>query len=206
MADRSEYNNPRKRPKLEPDSDTDNIDVDEKPFVNHPTLYFDDWNVILTTGRTVFCVHRSLLSKHSPVFGELFEREHDTFRDLMKISMKETPEDLEALLGVIYDGLHLDVQQLTVETFPTLATLLRMSKRYQIERPCQDIIARIRAEWPAVLEQHDAKEAKLKASRTKDFGDLAGDVKPPPNIFDDFMNVQQPRVFNYMRSTRWTNP
>ena len=104
----SEYNNPRKRPKLEPDSDTDDIDVDvdEKPFVNHPTLYFDDGNVILATpGRTLFCVHRSLLSKHSPVFRDLFEQEHDTFRGLMKVPREETPEELEALLGVIYDGL-----------------------------------------------------------------------------------------------------
>ncbi len=100
-----EYTNPRKRPKLEPDSDTDDIDVDEKPFVNHPTLYFDDGNVILTTGRTLFCVHRSLLSKHSPVFRELFEQEHDRFRGLIQIPKEETPEDLEALLGMIYDGL-----------------------------------------------------------------------------------------------------
>ncbi|KAI1792763.1 hypothetical protein LXA43DRAFT_842242, partial [Ganoderma leucocontextum] len=159
--------NARKRPKLEPDSDTDDIDgdVDEKPFVNHSTLYFDDGNVILTTGRTLFCVHRSLLSKHSPAFRELFEQEHDRFRGLIQIPMEETPEDLEALLGVIYDGLRLDVQELTVETFPTLATLLRMSKRYQIEKPCQDIVACIRAEWPAALVQHDAKEVKLKAER-----------------------------------------
>lgn len=108
-----QYTNPRKRAKREPDSDTDDLDtgagadadVDEKPFVNHPTLYFDDGNVILTTGRTLFCVHRSLLSKHSAVFRELFEQEHDRFRGLIQIPMEETPEDLEALLGVIYDGL-----------------------------------------------------------------------------------------------------
>ncbi|TBU30336.1 hypothetical protein BD311DRAFT_612576, partial [Dichomitus squalens] len=159
----------RKRPKLEePDeSDTaaDSPDVDEKPFVNHPTLYFDDGNVILTTGRTLFCVHRSLLSKHSPVFRELFEQKHDRFRGLTQITMEETREDLEALLGVIYDGLRYDVQDLTVETFPTLATLLRMSKQYEVEKPVEDIVARIRAEWPATLAQHDAKEAKLRAER-----------------------------------------
>ena len=44
-----------------------------------------------------------------------------------------------------------EIQDLTVETFPTLATLLRMSKRYRIEKPAQDIVARIRAEWPATL-------------------------------------------------------
>ncbi|PIL28926.1 hypothetical protein GSI_08973 [Ganoderma sinense ZZ0214-1] len=92
-------------------------------------------------------------------------------------------------------GRHLDVQELTVETFPTLATLLRMSKRYQIERPCQDIVARIRAEWPAALAQHDAKEAKLSAGRKKVLGQPGGDVKPQPNIVENHL-ILQPRVVN----------
>ena len=73
-----------------------------------------------------------------------------------------------------------------------------MSRRYQIERPCQDIIARIRAEWPAVLAQHDAKEAKLNTGRaTRDCGQPAGDVKPQPNILEN-VHIVQPRMFNPM--------
>lgn len=56
-----------------------------------------------------------------------------------------------------------DIQQLTVETFPTLATILRMATKYKIERPCTDIIAQIRAQWPATLPQHDARQAQLRA-------------------------------------------
>ena len=73
-----------------------------------------------------------------------------------------------------------------------------MSRRYQIEKPCQDIIACIRAEWPATLVQHDAREVKLKAARTNNFGHLIGDVKPPQNLLNNLMNAQQPRVFNPM--------
>ncbi|KAI0708487.1 hypothetical protein C8Q76DRAFT_627189, partial [Earliella scabrosa] len=148
---------PRKRPRL-------SEEADEKPFVNHPTLYFDDGNIILRAGWTLFCVHKSLLSKHSSVFRDLFQRMHiDRFRELTLITMEETREDLETLLNVIYDGLRVDVQELTVETFPALATVLRMATKYNIERPCEDIVARIRAQWPATLSQHDAREAQHRA-------------------------------------------
>ncbi len=101
IDDRASSENPRKRVKLEePDRDTD-----EKPFQDHPTLYIEDGNVILRTGGTLFCVHKSLLSKHSPVFRELFQRDAERFRGLAHYTMEETREDLEVLLNVIYDGL-----------------------------------------------------------------------------------------------------
>ncbi len=58
-----------------------------------------------------------------------------------------------------------DVQELTVETFPTVAIILRTATKYKVERPCQDIIARIRAHWPATLTQHDAREAQIRAAK-----------------------------------------
>ncbi|KAI0634525.1 hypothetical protein C8Q77DRAFT_1033511, partial [Trametes polyzona] len=143
----------RKRPRLELEADPD-----EKPFVNHPTLYFDDGNLILGAGRTLFCVHKSLLSKHSTVLHDLLERPHSRFRGLTHVEMEETAEEVEALVNVIYDGLRIEVQELTVETFPTLANILRMATKYKITHPCEDIVARIRAEWPATLAQHDVKE------------------------------------------------
>lgn len=85
--------------------DDDDLEIDEKPFQNHPTLYFDDGNIILRAGRTLFCVHKSLLSKHSVVFRDLFQQKHETFRVLSQIDMTDTREDLEALLNVVYDGL-----------------------------------------------------------------------------------------------------
>ncbi len=89
--------NPRKRVKLE--------EPDEKPFQNHPTLYIPDGSVILRTGGTLFCVHKSLLSKHSPVFKELFQQDNERFRGLPYYTTEETREDLEVLLNVLYDGL-----------------------------------------------------------------------------------------------------
>ncbi|KAJ3018784.1 hypothetical protein NUW54_g250 [Trametes sanguinea] len=104
----------RKRPRIgSPDEEQD-----EKPFINHSTLYFDDGNVILGAGRTLFCVHRSLLAKHSLVLRDLFDHSKEQFRGVLYVRMEETAEEVEALLNMVYDGLHVGVQDLTVETFP----------------------------------------------------------------------------------------
>ena len=103
MSTHAESSQPeRKRPRLSPEEDEEE---DEKPFVNHSTLYFDDGNVVLAAGRTLFCVHRSLLSKHSVVFRDLFDGARDLSRGLLHVTMEETAEEVEALLNVVYDGL-----------------------------------------------------------------------------------------------------
>ncbi|KAI0690555.1 hypothetical protein C8T65DRAFT_671449 [Cerioporus squamosus] len=155
-GNRASSENPRKRVKLE--------EPDEQPFQNHPTLYFPDGSVILRTGGTLFCVHRTFLAKHSPVFRELFRQDDERFRGLPHYTMEETREDLEVLLNVIYDGLHINVKDLTVDTFPTLATVLRMATKYKIERPCHPIVARIRQQWPANLADHDAQMAQVRVA------------------------------------------
>jgi BTB/POZ domain len=88
----------RKRPRTE---------IDTEALVNHPSLYFDDGNVILKCGKTLFRVHRSLLSKHSPVFAELLDtnRNKKTLRGCMLLKVEDDQDDIEAILRIIYDGL-----------------------------------------------------------------------------------------------------
>ncbi|KAI0649710.1 hypothetical protein C8Q79DRAFT_1062187 [Trametes meyenii] len=167
--DRESSQPDRKRPRLSTEDEDGHADV--KPFANHPTLHFDDGNVVLRAGRTLFCVHRSVLSKHSTVFRDLFEQPHERFRGLMHVAMEETAEEIEALLDVVYDGLRVDIEEFTVETFPTIANVLRMATKYRIERPREDIVARIRAEWPSTLAQHDAKETRVRAHLAKIYRD-----------------------------------
>ena len=93
-----------KRPRVALDDD-----FDEKALLEHPTLYYDDGNVILSSGSTLFRVHRSILSKHSPVFRELFSPRGDTkpeiLRGCLHLALDDSKEEVEALLNVIYDGL-----------------------------------------------------------------------------------------------------
>lgn len=110
---------PRKRPRLFDSSPTPDVhikpdpvdadmsdDVEVTVLENHPSLYFDDGNTILSCGSTLFCVHRSVVSKHSPVLKALCETPITRkLRGCRHIPMKDTPEDVEALLNVIYEGL-----------------------------------------------------------------------------------------------------
>ncbi|CDO74323.1 hypothetical protein BN946_scf184570.g2 [Trametes cinnabarina] len=45
-----------------------------------------------------------------------------------------------------------------------------MATKYTINRPCTDILARIRAEWRATLAHHDAKEAENRARLARLYG------------------------------------
>lgn len=74
-------------------------------YQNHPTLYHEDGNTIFSSASTLFCVHRSVVSKNSPVLRALLEEpERKTLRGMRHFEMEETAEDLEALLNVIYEG------------------------------------------------------------------------------------------------------
>ncbi|KAH8080701.1 hypothetical protein BXZ70DRAFT_1012459 [Cristinia sonorae] len=158
----------RKRPRqdvvVKPDPDRDVEIVD---YQNHPTLYFEDGNTILSCASTLFCVHRTIVSKHSPVLKILVESNARMLRGLKHIVMKETADDVEALLNVIYEGLRIDIPNITVESAPLISNVLRMCTKYKIDRPCAEILQHIKNEWPSDLKEHDAKmlARRLKESR-----------------------------------------
>lgn len=70
---------------------------------------------------------------------------------------------------------------LTIENFPLLSSLLRMCTKYEIERPRQDIIARIEAEWPPDLAAHDA----LVDAQRHRYALAHPHAPPPAFVYDD---------------------
>lgn len=91
----------------EPDRKRPRHEMDAELLTNHPTLYFDDGNLILQCHKTLFCVHKSLLSKHSPVFRDILAPGTQLLelRGKMLLKLPDDRDDMEALLGTIYDGL-----------------------------------------------------------------------------------------------------
>ncbi|KAF9490405.1 hypothetical protein BDN71DRAFT_1454254 [Pleurotus eryngii] len=162
----------RKRPRIEYEREAAaaaaarRAEVDN-PYTNHPTLYMDDGNIIMkcTSSTTLFRVHRSILSKHSTVLDALFktaasQQPPNKLRECLFVEMADDKDDLAGLLVAIYDGIHVTVpEELTVETFPSFAGLLRVTTKYKIERVRQLLINRLHEEWPSALDKHDAKVA-----------------------------------------------
>lgn len=91
----------------EPDRKRPRHEMDAELLTNHPTLYFDDGNLILQCHKTLFCVHKSLLSKHSPVFRDILAPGPQLLelRGKTLLKLPDDRDDMEALLGTIYDGL-----------------------------------------------------------------------------------------------------
>ncbi|KAL4262231.1 BTB domain-containing protein [Pleurotus pulmonarius] len=137
----------------------------DNPYTNHPTLYMDDGNIIMkcTSSTTLFRVHRSILSKHSTVLDALFktaasQQPPRKLRECLFVEVGDDKDDLAGLLVAIYDGFHVTVpEELTVETFPSFAGLLRVTTKYRIDRVRQLLINRLHEEWPSALDKHDAK-------------------------------------------------
>jgi len=93
--------NDRKRPRTELDTEA----ATNSQLTNHPNLYFEDGNVIVKTGNTLFCVHRTILSKHSTVFRDLFAQNTQTLRGFQSLTVDDGKDDMESLLNAIYDGM-----------------------------------------------------------------------------------------------------
>jgi hypothetical protein len=203
----------RKRSRIELDTEASA----NAQLTNHQTLYFEDGNVIirLKVGSTLFCVHRTLLSKHSTVFRDLFAQNHETLRGYPSLTVDDDKDDMESLLNAIYDGLcvcsvltlgrrtdpghrHVEFPTLNVETFPALAGLLRITTKYQIQRPRATIIERLQIQWPSSLEKHDEKQAALR-ERLLEQQQQGGGVA-------DNLSVHPASVIGVLRECNYTSP
>ncbi|OCH86743.1 hypothetical protein OBBRIDRAFT_760861 [Obba rivulosa] len=149
---------------------TSEDETDVKVFTNHPTLYHEDGNVILSCGNTLFCVHRSVVAKHSPVLKRMLDDAPPlVLRGCQHLELQDSAEDFEVLLGVLYDGLRIDFPNITAFNYPRVSSLLRASTKYQIERARADLIACIQREWSSNLHVHDAKMQAIWSRRLAEF-------------------------------------
>lgn len=94
----------RKRPRVE-------MEAQSAEWVEHPSLYLEDGNIILKPlrGTTLFRVHKSYLSRCSPVFQEMLapvaDIKPEMMRDCQLLRLEDGAEEIEAMLRLMYDGL-----------------------------------------------------------------------------------------------------
>lgn len=85
---------------------------DEVVLQHHDALWFDDGNIVLIAGKTCFKVHRSVLSRYSDVFSDMFsipqpekpEFSSNSIDGCPTILLHDAPEELEIFLTILYDG------------------------------------------------------------------------------------------------------
>ena len=85
------------------------MDKDQIPPVQS-MYWFDDGNVILEAENTRFRVHRSLLSRHSSVFKDMFSLPQSVTdpgllpEGCLIVILSDRATDIECILSVFYDN------------------------------------------------------------------------------------------------------
>ncbi|TDL16702.1 hypothetical protein BD410DRAFT_795103 [Rickenella mellea] len=125
--------------------------------IRHPTLWFDDGNIILTTKVSLFRVHRGLLSMNSPVFADMLsipQPDHieDGYEGLPVVEISDNDAYFTHLLCFFYD--HRYYQGGTETTFEKISGLLRMSTKYQMDDLRNEIISHLALAYPSTLEKY----------------------------------------------------
>jgi hypothetical protein len=86
-------------------------DKGKSPPVQSTSYWFDDGSVIIQAENTQYRVHRSLLSRHSNIFNDMFSLPQPTMdpgptsEGCPVVFLSDKATDLEHVLSVIYDGI-----------------------------------------------------------------------------------------------------
>lgn len=74
--------------------------------VRSQELWFDDGNTVLQAENTQFKVHRGVLSKHSPIFADLFRVPQPTNEPTVDgcpvVQLPDSADDVTHILAVLY--------------------------------------------------------------------------------------------------------
>ncbi|PPQ79629.1 hypothetical protein CVT24_010039 [Panaeolus cyanescens] len=133
------------------------IDEDNDSIKRHKNLWFDDGSIVLQAGRTQFRVHKSLLTRTSTVFSDMFLLPQPGLADgeeLVEgchvVHLQDSEADVGYLLESIYD--HPDASRPSTSKIapmrvPKLAALLRLGNKYDVTHLRDNALFRIKAQY-----------------------------------------------------------
>ncbi|KAL6307685.1 hypothetical protein BKA93DRAFT_727017 [Sparassis latifolia] len=147
------------------------------PEQHHPTLYFDDGNVVLSAlsredgSRQYFRVHQSILCRHSPVLADMFaipplkasyseDIIAETYAGVVHVQMQDSAEDLASFLGVLYDPLGSAYKRFNPDTPVLVQGTLKLAIKYECDALRARIVQNLEADWPQTLAQWDARRVE----------------------------------------------
>ncbi|TBU49274.1 hypothetical protein BD309DRAFT_996973 [Dichomitus squalens] len=113
-------------------------------------LWFEDGNTVVIAQNVAFRVHRTLLSRHSDTFNDLFTIPQPTTLDSVGDCMDGCPivrvadsaHDFKRLLHALYDGVNYLKHDESME-FSDLAALARLGNKYQLDNLVSGVCGRL---------------------------------------------------------------
>ncbi|KAJ7037832.1 hypothetical protein C8F04DRAFT_1035489 [Mycena alexandri] len=137
---------------------TDAAADETAPLVRSDEFWFDDGNIILQVESTQFRVAKSVLSRQSSVFRDMFAlplpADEPTVEGCpVAVLQGDTELDWVLFLAVLYPTSY-------VEEAPTvglLAAMLRLSKKYDFPVFRKDCLSRLKTQFPTTLREFDGR-------------------------------------------------
>ncbi|TCD63778.1 hypothetical protein EIP91_004961 [Steccherinum ochraceum] len=106
-----------------------------KEWAKHKDLWFDDGNVILAAGNTLFRVYRGLLANASPIFRDMFSipqpADAETMEGCQVVYLDDPEWDMEIFLELLHKGYSMD--ESGIATLGVARALLYFGDKYQAE-------------------------------------------------------------------------
>ncbi|KAL0947808.1 hypothetical protein HGRIS_013881 [Hohenbuehelia grisea] len=147
-------------------------------------LYFSDGNIVLSASPhetssegdeqtfviTYFRVHQSILSKHSPVFKDMFavaqpaEGLENRYNDLPLVYLHDDPTELKAFLQTFYDPGFIPEDRYDPTYAAVMLGPVKLARKYQVETLLQKVVKRLTKEWPTDLEIYDRRRDEIQES------------------------------------------
>ncbi|KAG8215022.1 hypothetical protein J3R82DRAFT_8430 [Butyriboletus roseoflavus] len=199
------------------------------PLVRHPDLWFSDGSIVLRAENTLFRVHKSLLSRHSGFFHDLFTLPQPDTKSLSSgdiegcpvVCLHDAPEDVANLLTALVDGPSFGNND--PADFQVVSGILRLATKYVVDSLREKALNHLSVAWPATLKGWDARE-DMSRSFVFQAGsesiypspiaviNLAREVNAPsllPSAFYDLSRYSFSQIFDYgepFEEGAWQSP
>ncbi|KAH7926421.1 hypothetical protein BV22DRAFT_1111714 [Leucogyrophana mollusca] len=171
----------------------------EVSLTRHTDLWFTDGSIVFKAENTLFRVHKSQLSRHSPFFHDLFSLpqptdeagssssstrsvvlEIDSSGDIEGCSvlrLHDSAQDVANLLTALYDGPNFGDNG--PADFQTVSGILRLATKYLVDSLRAKALAHLGTAWPSTLKGWDAREDVARADELQT-GPSAASIYPSP--------------------------
>ncbi|KAH7924483.1 hypothetical protein BV22DRAFT_1035082 [Leucogyrophana mollusca] len=141
-------------------------------FARDPILYFADGNIVLSAltsekKGTLFRIHKSVLSLHSPVFADMFALPeppsgvNDAYDGVPLVHLHDDAIHVRELLQTFYQPTSLNLVRYDPNTPDKIRGCLLLAKKYQIKSLYDHLVKHFRADWPQSLQEWDALEEEI---------------------------------------------
>ncbi|KZT11953.1 uncharacterized protein LAESUDRAFT_670134 [Laetiporus sulphureus 93-53] len=135
-------------------------------FTPNTEIWYSDGSVVLVAKNIAYRVHATIMAAHCEVFKDMFsmpqpsvsDPDAETHEDVPVLRLQDDPVDLKHLLKAIYEHSYFSAGQQT--KFPVVASVLRMSTKYDAPFLRQRAIDLLSTAYPSTLAAWDNRASQ----------------------------------------------